>query len=129
LSVSITKFFDFSASHVLVGLPAGHKCTRLHGHSYRVRLEIWGTLDARGFIIDYGDLDWVSNYLRDRLDHRHLNEVLSFNPTAELISDWLELEIAQWLRGRPEANRLDRISVGVSEGRNTWATTERSILN
>ena len=126
LSVSISKAFGFSASHVLRGLPPDHKCTRLHGHSYDVRIELWGQVDVNGFIMDFGDLDWVADLLRTRLDHRHLNDVLDFNPTAELISGWIADQVSEWLDRRPESGRIDLFAVGVSEGRRSWATTRQA---
>lgn len=124
MTLSISKAFDFSASHVLSGLPADHKCTRLHGHSYRVRVELWGDVDERGLLIEYGQLDWLRDYIATNLDHRHLNDVLTFNPTAELISSWLADVVRSWILDRPEADRVNAIAIGVAEGRMTWATTQ-----
>lgn len=123
MTLSISKAFDFSASHVLSGLPAGHKCTRLHGHSYRVRLELWGEADEHGLLVEFGQLDWLRDYIATHLDHRHLNDVLPFNPTAELISSWLADQVLGWINDRPEADRVTAVAVGVAEGRMTWATT------
>jgi len=53
---TITKDFAFSASHRLDGLPEGHQCARYHGHNYLVRVEIEGTVDKVGFVVDYGAL-------------------------------------------------------------------------
>ncbi len=73
--------------------------------------------------MDYGELDWVRNLIATRLDHRHLNEVLDFNPTAENIASWLTGEIAAWLKLRPERERIHSLSVAVSETLVTWATS------
>jgi len=124
VTLSISKAFDFSASHVLSGLPDDHKCTRLHGHSYRVRVELWGDVDEHGLLIEFGQLDWLRDYIAANLDHRHLNDVLTFNPTAELISSWLADVVRSWILDRPEADRVNAIAIGVAEGRMTWATTQ-----
>lgn len=83
----ISKQFSFSASHVLEGLPADHPCTRLHGHNYVVTVHLRSeTLDEKGFVRDYRELDLIKDYIDKHLDHRHLNEVFDFNPTAENIA-------------------------------------------
>ena len=87
MTYRITKRFDFSASHQLDGLPEGHQCSRLHGHNYSVELELSSeALDAPGFVTDYGDLDLFGNWLKTHLDHQHLNDVVEFNPTAEILA-------------------------------------------
>jgi 6-pyruvoyltetrahydropterin/6-carboxytetrahydropterin synthase len=123
VSLTVSKQFGFSASHTLSGLPDGHKCSRLHGHSYRVRVDITGERDAVGFVIDYGELDWVRDLIETSLDHRHLNEAVDFNPTAENIAEWLCFRVDEWIDGRPEADRISSIGVAVSETQATWATS------
>lgn len=80
----IQKRFDFSASHQLSGLPEGHQCARLHGHNYQLIL-ILGMpfLDEKGMVVDYGELDEVKTYLDENFEHRHINDKVDFNPTAE----------------------------------------------
>lgn len=127
MTLSISKEFGFSASHFLEGLPTDHKCGRLHGHSYRVRLELSGECDPIGFIIDYGELDWVRNLIDTQLDHRHLNDALDVNPTAENIAEWLSDHVATWITTRPEAKRIHSVAVAVSETSTTWATSTRQL--
>jgi 6-pyruvoyltetrahydropterin/6-carboxytetrahydropterin synthase len=86
----INKRFTFSASHMLEGLSDGHPCARLHGHNYVVTLHLrTETLNEIGFVADYHDLDFVKKYIDRHLDHRHLNDVLEFNPSAENIAKYL----------------------------------------
>jgi len=81
---TINKEFHFSASHILTGLEPEHPCSRLHGHNYVVNIFLRSEkLNEVGFIIDYGELKPVLHYIKDVLDHRHLNDILPFNPTAE----------------------------------------------
>lgn len=89
---TISKRFEFSASHVLDGLPDDHPCSRLHGHNYAVEVELScddDMLAPIGFVFDYRSLEPVKRWLDDTLDHRHLNEVVHFNPTAEHLATWL----------------------------------------
>jgi 6-pyruvoyltetrahydropterin/6-carboxytetrahydropterin synthase len=81
---TISKEFHFSASHVLDWLPEGHQCGRLHGHNYVVELELRAEqLDERGFVLDYGELAPFKEWVDTHLDHRHLNDQVDGNPTAE----------------------------------------------
>lgn len=85
---TITKTFEFSASHQLLHLPATHKCHRLHGHNYQVILELAAEkLDADGFVVDYGLLSPFKDYLDNSIDHKHLNDLVNFPPTAELLAE------------------------------------------
>lgn len=115
---SISKEFHFSASHQLNGLPDDHQCARLHGHNYIVRLELTSRdTNPVGFILDYGDLAPFKTYLDEHFDHRHLNDVVPFNPTAEKLAYWLTIQAAELLD--PPAGV--ELSVAVSETPKTWA--------
>lgn len=86
----ISKDFTFAASHRLDHLPVGHKCHRLHGHNYVATITLASAhLDEDGFVEDFGALADVRELLERKLDHRHLNDVLTFPPTAELLASWL----------------------------------------
>lgn len=114
----ISKDFSFSASHRLSHLSEDHKCHRLHGHNYRVRIYLAAPyLDQRGFVKDYGELKEVKEYLDQRLDHRHLNDVFgnSIQTTAEKLAEFLFYEFRHALL------ITELVAVGVSETDNTWA--------
>jgi 6-pyruvoyltetrahydropterin/6-carboxytetrahydropterin synthase len=119
----IAKSFSFAASHKLEGLGEGHKCSRLHGHSYEVTLEIAGKLNAVGFVVDFADLSWLDEVLRDRLDHRHLNDVLDVNPTSENIAGWLSALVMRWIDAHPDRSNLTAYGIKVQESPRTSATT------
>lgn len=90
---AVSKEFAFSASHQLTGLHPDHQCARLHGHNIVVRVTLEAeTLDAVGFVLDYGEMAPLKEWIDQWLDHRHLNDVVTFNPTAEhfcrYIYDW-----------------------------------------
>lgn len=80
----ITKEFHFSASHQLMELSEEHPCSRTHGHNYVIKVECKNAvLNHIGFIIDYKDLDCIKKWIDNVVDHKHLNDVFDFNPTAE----------------------------------------------
>ena len=113
----ISKQFAFSASHVLRELPEGHPCARLHGHNYVVTIHLRSEiLDKFGFVKDYGALDFVKDYIDKTLDHRHLNDVVPFHPTAE--------NIAHYLFGVFSAKLPELYAVEVSETPKTSAIYE-----
>lgn len=116
---TIAKRFSFSASHVLTAVPDDHKCRRLHGHNYDVEV-ICGALDLdrRGMVVDYLDFDPVKRFIDRTVDHRHLNDVLDGEPTAERLAWWLYEALKAELPG-DVAGRL--VAVRVHETPRTWA--------
>lgn len=108
----ISKTFTFAASHQLSHLPDGHKCKRLHGHTYSVTVNLAASaLNEDGFVVDFAELDQVGAFIKENLDHQHLNLVMTFMPTCELIAQFL----AERFPGLPIE------SVRVSESPTTWA--------
>lgn len=111
---TISKTFTFDAAHQLAHLPPGHKCARLHGHTYRVKLTLQAEdLDANGFVVDFTDLVEFKVYIQEYLDHRNLNDVCPYRTTAENLACWLfDVCGDKW----PQL-----VAVAVSETPNTWA--------
>lgn len=71
-TIEISKTFNFEASHVLPKHPG--KCSRLHGHSWVLKVTIEGAVDPEtGFVMDYGDLkEVVQKKIIELVDHQHL---------------------------------------------------------
>ncbi len=89
---------QFSAAHHLPGMPDGHRCRRMHGHTYAVRVEVGGEL-REGMLPDYAEIDAIVRRHVEPLDHRVLNDVAGLeNPTTELLVLWLVERIASDVR-------------------------------
>ncbi|HYE18102.1 MAG TPA: 6-carboxytetrahydropterin synthase QueD [Tepidisphaeraceae bacterium] len=91
MKVRLSKSFRFEAAHDLPTFPEGHKCRRLHGHSFKFDVIVEGEVDpAKGYLIDYGDIKRVVDPIVKRLDHYYLNEIPGLeNPTAEALAVWI----------------------------------------
>jgi 6-pyruvoyltetrahydropterin/6-carboxytetrahydropterin synthase len=91
MHVRLSKTFHFEAAHSLPTFPDGHKCRRLHGHSFRFDVIVEGEVDlARGYLIDYGDIKRAAEPVVKRLDHYYLNEIEGLsNPTSEVLAKWV----------------------------------------
>ncbi|WBB72589.1 6-carboxytetrahydropterin synthase QueD [Micromonospora sp. WMMD1128] len=89
--MEIFREFTFEAAHRLPHVPEGHKCARLHGHSYRVEVHVRGEVGASsGWVMDFGDIKTAFRPLLDQLDHYYLNEVPGLeNPTSEMLAQWI----------------------------------------
>lgn len=105
---TISKDYHFSASHILPYLPADHPCARMHGHNYVVTVELQAeTLNQYGFVRDYRELDDLKRFIDDKIDHRHLNDVLGDdNVTAEHIAKF----IYDWCKQRWDEVTAVRVS-------------------
>lgn len=89
--MEIYREFTFEAAHRLPNVPEGHKCARLHGHSYRVVIHVAGEIDAElGWVMDFGEVKAAFAPLLEQLDHHYLNEVPGLeNPTSEVLARWI----------------------------------------
>ncbi len=114
---TISKTFDFDAAHFLPLVPDGHKCKRMHGHTYRVEIicdnRVSGGL-SNGMVVDYAEIAKAWAPLHDMLDHRVLNEIPGLeNPTTEVLAEWIWSEMP---KGLDEVLRAIR----VYESSTTW---------
>jgi len=96
MNVRLVHEFRFEAAHRLPQVPEGHKCARLHGHSYKIEVAVAGPVDERtGWFIDFQVLFDAWRPLHDVLDHHYLNEVPGLeNPTSEIMARWLWEKLA-----------------------------------
>lgn len=100
-SAEIFREFTFEAAHRLPNVPEGHKCARLHGHSYRVEVHVSGSVGQEtGWVQDFGDLKAAFKPLEEQLDHHYLNEVPGLeNPTSEVLAKWIWDRLSKQLVG------------------------------
>ena len=108
MRVELTRRFGFESAHRLPMVPAEHKCSRVHGHSFRIDISLAGEVDpAMGWLLDYGEISArVEPVLKQELDHRLLNDVPGLeNPTSEVLCGWL------WNRLKPLVPHLAAITV------------------
>jgi 6-pyruvoyltetrahydropterin/6-carboxytetrahydropterin synthase len=115
----ITKRWRFDAAHHLDGLVDGHKCARVHGHTWTVEVTLAAAqLAPPGFVTDFGDLTAFGEYLATAFDHRDLNTVVDFPPTSERLAEHL----AAWFMANVQPGVPGRLTaVRVSETPSSWA--------
>ncbi len=105
--MQIYKEFHFEAAHRLPNVPAGHKCARLHGHSFQARLTLSGEApEPAGWVMDFADLKAAFKPVLEQLDHYYLNDIPGLeNPTSENIARWI------WNRLKPTLPLLSQVEI------------------
>lgn len=103
--MEIYKTFRIEAAHRLPHVPPGHKCERLHGHSFIIELRIRGPLGEKsGWVMDFAEVEAAFAPLFAALDHRYLNDVEGLeNPTSEVLARWI------WARLKPRLSGLAEV--------------------
>lgn len=106
-SVEIFKVFHIESAHRLPNLPPGHKCTRLHGHSFRIEIRVAGPLtDREGWVMDFADVSRAFTPIFEQLDHHYLNDIPGLeNPTSEMLARWI------WGRLKPYLPQLSAVAI------------------
>ncbi len=107
--VGISETFD--SAHYIPNHP---KCGRVHGHTYRVEIEVEGVV-RDGMVVDFEELKEKVKSVISELDHRLLNELLE-NPTCENLCLFI-YERLRDLMG--EGLRISRVRV--YENPDKWA--------
>ncbi|MCB1552490.1 MAG: 6-carboxytetrahydropterin synthase QueD [Xanthomonadales bacterium] len=105
--MDLFKAFTLEAAHRLPHVPDGHKCARLHGHSFRIEVHVEGEVDPHtGWVMDFADIKRAFQPLYDQLDHHYLNDIEGLeNPTSEVLARWI------WDRLKPQLPLLSEILV------------------
>ena len=105
--MEIYKDFSFDAAHRLPHVPDGHKCGRLHGHTFQLRIVVSGLVDEdSGWIMDFADIKARFRPIYDRLDHHFLDEIEGLeNPTSEILVQWI------WQQLKPVMPQLIRLEL------------------
>ena len=105
--MQIYKEFSIEAAHRLPNVPEGHKCARLHGHSFKVSIYVEGPVgDDSGWVMDFGDIKKVFAPIYAQLDHHYLNDIEGLdNPTSENLAKWI------WQKLKPELALLSAVKI------------------
>lgn len=88
----VKKRLEISAAHYLK-LDYESKCTNLHGHNWIVDVYLKSeTLDSNGMVMDFTH---IKRKILDKFDHKVINEVVDFNPTAENLAKYICDELGE----------------------------------
>ena len=99
--MELFKEFGFEAAHLLPNVPPGHKCARLHGHSYRVTVHVEGPVgETSGWVMDFADISAAMAPVIEDIDHHYLNGIQGLeNPTSEVLARWVWQRLERTLPG------------------------------
>lgn len=105
--MEIFKKIRIEAAHRLPNVAEGHKCSRLHGHSFEIEIHLRGTIEPTlGWVCDFSDIKTAFAPLFEQLDHHYLNDVPGLdNPTSENLAVWI------WNALKPRLPLLARVVI------------------
>ena len=105
--MELRRTFQFEAAQTLPKAPPGHKCRRMHGHSFKVEISVEGEVDpTAGWLYDHAEITAAMKPLMEQLDHSYLNEIPGLeNPTIENMARWF------WQKLEPLCSGLCEIVV------------------
>lgn len=105
--MEIFNIYHIEAARKLPNLPPTHPCGNLHGHSFQIQIFVSGLIDpVTGWVMDFADLDAAFEPIRQKLDHRYLNDIEGLNnPTSENLARWI------WQQLKPAVPWLSKIIV------------------
>jgi 6-pyruvoyltetrahydropterin/6-carboxytetrahydropterin synthase len=112
----VYKEFTFQAAHVLPLAGGGHKCAKLHGHTYQVRISVEGPISSeKGWVLDFAEIQEHFAPILNQLDHTYLNDVAGLdNPTVEHLAIWIWDRLSPQLRGLKEITIRETPTAGCS---------------
>jgi len=118
----IFKVFHLEAAHRLPNVPEGHKCARLHGHSFKVEIHVVGEPDPKmGWVMDFADVKSAFAPLYDQLDHHYLNDIEGLeNPTSEMLARWIFQRLSLRLPGLDKVVVHETCTSGASCSRDSF---------
>ena len=104
MKVRLTKDFILEAAQSLTKVPAGHKCARLHGHTFTIEITVEGEVNPdTGWLYDHAFISAAMKPIIEELDHSYLNDVPGLeNPTIEMMAGWLWNKLSPQLPGLAE---------------------------
>jgi 6-pyruvoyltetrahydropterin/6-carboxytetrahydropterin synthase len=105
--MDIFNTFHLESARRLPNLPEAHPCSRVHGHSFKVEVQVSGPLDEKlGWVLDFAEVEAAWAPIKAALDHRYINDVPGLdNPTSERLAVWI------WDQLKPALPGLSRIVV------------------
>ena len=101
MTIILSKDFEFESAQALPSFPEGHKCRKVHGHSFKLTVSVRGKVnEENGIFYDHAVISKAMRPLVDQLDHAYLNEIPGLkNPTIELMCRWFWEKLSPQLPG------------------------------
>ena len=111
--MKIFRTYIFHSARYIPTLDENHPCSKMHGHTFKMAVEINGPIDKKiGFVMDFYDIDKiVNNHIIKFIDHKILNEIDGLsNPSSEYLAIWI------WEKLKPHLPLLSTITISEEHG-------------